>query len=246
MQSLQNYQKMSFLASFQLTRLILKGPNFALYSKYQLLRYKPWQYNQNNAWVNQEPSDDAFIGHWEELVLTPYAEVNVPYRFDKLQTVIQSREDLDTQPDQQDSTSHEEWMIISDLHTPFQNYEHTQSTHDWHEDRTRDTAQQIGEMPTWTKTKREQATTTTLQECNTVNIDSFSEMQQLAYDLIKSHSEDLSADKEPLHLIITGVASTGKSYLINAIRNLLQSRCVVTPTTGKALIILEELQYTPC
>lgn len=125
-------------------------------------------------------------------------------------------------------------MIISDLHTPFQNSEHTQSTHDWHEDRTRYTAQQIGEMPTWIEMKREKATTITLQECNTVNINSFSEMQQLAYDLIKSHSQDMSADKEPLHLIITGVAGTGKSYLSNAIRNLLQSRCVVTPITGKA------------
>ena len=35
-------------------------------------------------------------------------------------------------------------------------------------------------------------------------------------------------------LIINGVAGTGKSYLINAIRNLLQSRCAVTATTGKA------------
>ncbi len=30
------------------------------------------------------------------------------------------------------------------------------------------------------------------------------------------------------------VAGTGKSYLINAIRNLLQSKCAVTATTGKA------------
>ena len=27
-----------------------KGPNFGLYCKYQLLRYKPWKTNQNNAW----------------------------------------------------------------------------------------------------------------------------------------------------------------------------------------------------
>ncbi len=29
-------------------------------------------------------------------------------------------------------------------------------------------------------------------------------------------------------------AGTGKSYLINALRNLLQSKCAVTATTGKA------------
>ena len=82
--------------------------------------------------------------------------------------------------------------------------------------------------------KREQYTTIIQQECNIVNINSFSEMQQLAYDLIKSHSQDMSPDKEPVPLVIIGVAGTGKSYLINAIRNLLQSRCVVTATTGKA------------
>lgn len=58
-------------------------------------------------------------------------------------------------------------------------------------------------------------------------------MQQLAYDLIKCHSQDMSADKEPLLIIIPGVAGTGKSYLINAILNLLQSTCVVTAITGK-------------
>ena len=35
-------------------------------------------------------------------------------------------------------------------------------------------------------------------------------------------------------LTINGVAGTGKSYLINAIRTLLQSKCAVTATTGKA------------
>ena len=69
-----------------------------------------------------------------------------------------------------------------------------------------------------------------------VDINNFSEMQQLAYDVVKTHFEDASSssEKEPLCLIIIGVAGTGKSYLINAIRNLLQGKCAVTATTGKA------------
>ena len=59
-------------------------------------------------------------------------------------------------------------------------------------------------------------------------------MQQLAYNIVKTHFEDESPEKEPLCLIIIGEAGTGKSYLINAIRNLLQSKCAVTATTGKA------------
>jgi chromosomal replication initiation ATPase DnaA len=53
-------------------------------------------------------------------------------------------------------------------------------------------------------------------------------MQKLAYDVVKSHFDDISSEKETLCLIINGVAGTGKSYLINAIRNLLQSECAVT------------------
>ena len=60
-------------------------------------------------------------------------------------------------------------------------------------------------------------------------------MQKLAYDIVKSHFNDASSEREPLCLIIlNGVAGTGKSYLINAIRNLLQGNCAVTATTGKA------------
>ena len=35
-------------------------------------------------------------------------------------------------------------------------------------------------------------------------------------------------------LIVFGLAGTGKSYLINAFRNLLQGKCTVTATTGEA------------
>ncbi|XP_028419150.1 ATP-dependent DNA helicase PIF6-like [Dendronephthya gigantea] len=59
-------------------------------------------------------------------------------------------------------------------------------------------------------------------------------MQKLAFDIVKSHFDDTSSEKEPLCLIINGVAGTGKSYLINALRNLLQSKCAITATTGKA------------
>ena len=52
-------------------------------------------------------------------------------------------------------------------------------------------------------------------------------MQKLAYDIVKSHFDDTSSEKEPLYLIINGVEGTGKSYLINAIRNLLRSKCAV-------------------
>ena len=43
-----------------------KGPNFGLYCRYQLLRYKPWRTTQNNAWGDQEPTDEVLINCWHE------------------------------------------------------------------------------------------------------------------------------------------------------------------------------------
>ena len=44
-------------------------------------------------------------------------------------------------------------MILSDLHTPFDNSERTpETTHDWHLDRANYSEQQIQEMLTWIKT----------------------------------------------------------------------------------------------
>ena len=210
-----------------------KGPNFGLYCKYQLLRYKPWRATQNNAWGDQEPTDEVLINCWHEFLQTPYGQSNVPDWFDKLQAVIQSQEAED-EPSEEQETTREEWMILSDLNTPFDNSEQTpESTYDWQLDRANYSEQQIQEMPTWIKTNKEEYTID--EQYDVVDINSFSEMQKLAYDIVKSHFDDTrSSEKEPLCLIINGVAGTGKSYLINAIRNLLQSKCAVTATTGKA------------
>ena len=67
-----------------------------------------------------------------------------------------------------------------------------------------------------------------------VNLATLSEMQALAYNIVQSHYNDLSPNKEPLALIIIGEGGTGKSYLINAIHTLLRAKCAVTATTGKA------------
>ena len=50
-----------------------KGPNFAQYCKCQLLRYKPWKISQDNAWDNEEPSDQNIINKWRQFLQTPYA-----------------------------------------------------------------------------------------------------------------------------------------------------------------------------
>ena len=98
------------------------------------------------------------IHSWQEFLQTPYGQSNVRDWFDKLQAVIQSQEPED-EPSEEQEVTREEWMMLSDLNTPFDNSEQTpESTYDWHLDRANYSEQQIHEMPTWIKTNKEEYT----------------------------------------------------------------------------------------
>ena len=122
------------------------GPNFSQYCKYQLLRYKPWQITQESAWDNVDPSHENMISKWQEFLQTQYAKENVPDWFDKLQCVIQSQQEPEEQVvDMQCANTREEWMILSDLHSPFTTpFEgNVQPVYDWNCDRVHFSEQQI-------------------------------------------------------------------------------------------------------
>lgn len=104
--------------------------------------------------------------------------------------------------------------------------------YNWQSDRLKYQQSQIKEMSSWIKTNKESFTSTIRTEQNT-DISTFSDMQKCAYDITKSHSQQ-PYPKNPLLPIIIGGGGTGKSYLINAVKNLLQQSCAVTATTGKA------------
>lgn len=88
-------------------------------------------------------------------------------------------------------------------------------------------------MPSWLTKQKQIFTTRSQSNVDEVVIATFNSMQSLAYDVVKKHF-DSPIRQSPLHLIINGVAGTGKSYLISAFKRLLQRSCVVSATTGKA------------
>ena len=47
-----------------------KGPNYDLYCKYQLLKYKPWLNKIEDAWCNENPTDNVFIEQWHTFFAT--------------------------------------------------------------------------------------------------------------------------------------------------------------------------------
>ena len=69
-------------------------------------------------------------------------------------------------------------------------------------------AQKVGEMPNWIKTKRYQTYIT--EQYAEVDIKSLNEMQQLAYDIVALYFDIDSDEGQSLCLIIIGVAGAGK------------------------------------
>ena len=75
---------------------------------------------QNHAWDDHEHTDEILINCWHKFFQTPYGQSNAPDLFDKLTTVIQSQGPED-EPSEEQEVTREEWMILSDLNTPFDN-----------------------------------------------------------------------------------------------------------------------------
>lgn len=177
----------------------------------------------------------------EIFLQTEFARENIPDWLDKIHCIdewseVAKSDDnfLCANPDR------EEWMHLAELIPgKFVNNDmlNNDVVIDWQNDKCKYSSQEIGEMPNWIRNKQSELAQNlshnNLSKMSSVDISTFSEMQRFAYDIIKSHSNNTS-NVRSLFLIIIGLAGTGKSYLIHAIRNLLQSHYVVNATTGKA------------
>jgi len=214
-----------------------KGEYYTMYCKYQLLRYKPWKNSQNDAWGTTQPDDQTYITEWHTFLNTSYAKARVPDWNQKLSNTLENInlphfEEIDNPQPMQP----EQWMILSDFYNLDKqcnlNEISEQSCYDWNSDSLKYTIQQISEMPSWLSTSKNDFLQPSA-ESKKDNINSFSQMQKLAYDIVMLHFKNTHT-KELLLLIINGVAGTGKSYLIDSLRVELLDKRVITGTTGKA------------
>ena len=91
-------------------------PNFGLYCKYQLLKYKPWHTKPDNAWNDQLGTDEIYINSWKAFLKTPFAKDNVPDWSDKLSSCQNHANDNsgDVVPIPE-AIEWEEWMHLADL-----------------------------------------------------------------------------------------------------------------------------------
>lgn len=69
-----------------------------------------------------------------------------------------------------------------------------------------------------------------------IDLTTSNELQSLAFKIVKHHFTHTNQNllRKPLFLLVKGIAGSGKSYVIDALRNLLQAKCRVLAYTGKA------------
>ena len=90
-------------------------------------------------------------------------------------------------------------------------------------------------MATWINTQKSSIQTAELYndiETETTLIDKLNDQQMKASQIVRNHYINITSNQ--LLLIITGKAGSGKSFLIERLRNLLQSKCLICAMFGIA------------
>ena len=160
-------------------------PNFGLYCRYQLLKYKPWKNTQENAWNDQPGSDEVYITSWKDFLETHYAKKHVPDWFEKLHTLQTLSEDCgDTDNSSKQLPQKEEWMVLAEL-APGSFVNENEVTlqpdcnYDWQQDNHNYPDHLLGEIPSWIKSNKETFSVELPQQ--NIDLNTFSDMQAIAY-----------------------------------------------------------------
>ena len=130
-----------------------------------------------------------------------------------------------------DTGEREEWMILADL--KFNEKDKTEqpcvNQTDSHiaEDRSFYTTEQIGDMPHWI----DQQKNAIIQRTNATPVP-IEINQRVAFSIIRDHF--LGSTNDQLFMILTGLGGSGKSFVMQAVTNLLNEQCKVCAYFGIA------------
>lgn len=220
------------------------GENYELYCKYQLVRHKPWHGVVSNAWGSIDSSPADWVAEYHRFLLTDTARENIPHFSQELHLAEQRlalEEDSDDddevlqRPERQD-----EWMQLCQLHPHFNTPSGADNQVDWAASARQLPPDLLRECPKWISSQHRLSDNNPespwQRQLPPVDISTLNAKQHQAYDIIRCHYAQLTAGNEPtpIHMIVSGTAGTGKSYLISAMAQLLKDSCLLTGTTGMA------------
>ena len=97
-------------------------------------------------------------------------------------------------------------------------------------------------MPHWINTQKNVFSKKVDSHANMIDLNSLNQAQKMAYDIAEQH---VLLGKEHVFMIITALAGSGKSYLIDAIRFLLKDTCKVRAFSVLRLLMKVLQPYIP-
>ncbi|XP_066921730.1 uncharacterized protein [Clytia hemisphaerica] len=214
-----------------------KGPNFYVFCKYQLLKYKPWRTRISDAWDGLSENDtDMFCQKWNEFLQTDLGQSVVPNwrrEFNNAELYFERSETDEFEENVEGER--EEWMHLADLCANNNEINQDEPSHNdleyWQSCRNNYTEEQIGNMVSWLDKRKAEMSENPVEQVFELKVDSLNESQRKAFDILLDHDMN---QRDQLFMMITGLAGSGKSYLINNIRALLKEKCIVSAYFGIA------------
>ena len=205
---------------------------YGLYCKYQLLKYKPWKISCNAAWDNEIECDETFVEQWKIFLMSGIGQKLIPKWQRLLSNAISffhDNNDLENETRDCEDDHVDDWMYIARRMPPPDSVSFCTD----HIDSMRSTysTAQLQTMPFWLENIKSSAMERS-NRSNSIDISKFNRKQSIAYNMILRHYQNNYV--HPISLIITGQGGSGKSFLINAFRELLQETCVVCSYFGIA------------
>ena len=230
------------------------GKNYGNYCKFQLIKYKPWHQSVHSAWDEREESDEVFIECYHNFLSSETVQQYIPtfaQEFEQAALYTDDNTGGDDDDDNDDNVHQqheevEEWMLLCRFNQQFNDSatDDDRSHTDWAVASTNIPQDLLRESATWITTKRNEA-----REAGNmyqvgrqpVDLTALNQKQHLAYSIVQLHQHNFNNNlpSQPLRVIITGTAGTGKSFLINALAELLREQCILTATTGIAGFSIE-------
>ena len=200
-----------------------ESPHFWKFCKYQLLKYKPWKNNSSNAWGDQPENPEIVVAAYSEFLSQPTTRVLMPSCATEMEN-LEYYSNGSAETDEND--------VYGSNFSDEADNENIQGRQYWIQRSLVYNESETGNMPSWIISRKADAEITPVTS-SSCDISSSSEEQRRVYNIVleKFHS----SSHEQLLLIVIGQAGTGKSYFINAIRELLSHSCVVLAFFGIAL-----------
>ena len=213
------------------------GPNYEQYRRQKLMLHRPFK-AYHELLTGFETYTSAYANYLQSGNIPPCLEDDVHQlqQQEQQNPIDENEAELTENEQHQINRSVEEWMsICHQRSTPAQQHDASSVPTDWSAAALQ--YPNLEEVPSFIRRSREANTTQPRSSYFTINPQLLQGKQRLVYDTVCQHLQ--SADTEPLWMIVSGTAGTGKSYLIHCLRSLLQDQVRVVAPTGVAAFNVE-------